>query len=72
MRQGPARRRRQTRSSFYNYEEDFDPDEIFRSFFYGTMTMCSGLRIPTEQGQQIGNSDNRDVSIHCRVLQALI
>jgi DnaJ homolog subfamily B member 12 len=36
MRQGPARRRRQTRSSFYNYEEDFDPDEIFRSFFYGT------------------------------------
>ncbi|KAL6844986.1 hypothetical protein ACP4OV_025159 [Aristida adscensionis] len=36
MRRGPARRRRQTRSSFYNYEEDFDPDEIFNSFFYGT------------------------------------
>jgi DnaJ homolog subfamily B member 12 len=36
MRQGPARRRRQARSSFYNYEENFDPDEIFRSFFYGT------------------------------------
>ncbi|KAL6619377.1 hypothetical protein ACP70R_034516 [Stipagrostis hirtigluma subsp. patula] len=36
MRRGPARRRRQTRSSFYNYEEDFDPDEIFRSFFYGS------------------------------------
>ncbi|TVU19026.1 hypothetical protein EJB05_35151, partial [Eragrostis curvula] len=35
MRRGPARRRRQARSSFYN-EEDFDPDEIFRSFFYGT------------------------------------
>ncbi|KAK3138985.1 hypothetical protein QOZ80_5AG0376160 [Eleusine coracana subsp. coracana] len=36
MRRGPVRRRRQARSSFYNYEEDFDPDEIFRSFFYGT------------------------------------
>ncbi|CAL4900309.1 unnamed protein product [Urochloa decumbens] len=35
MRQGVARRRRQARSSFYNYEDDFDPDEIFRSFFYG-------------------------------------
>ncbi|KAK3135782.1 hypothetical protein QOZ80_5BG0423380 [Eleusine coracana subsp. coracana] len=35
-RRGPVRRRRQARSSFYNYEEDFDPDEIFRSFFYGT------------------------------------
>ncbi|KAG8067888.1 hypothetical protein GUJ93_ZPchr0005g14837 [Zizania palustris] len=31
-----ARRRGQARSSFYNYEEDLDPDEIFRSFFYGT------------------------------------
>uniref|UniRef100_A0ACD5TA68 Uncharacterized protein n=2 Tax=Avena sativa TaxID=4498 RepID=A0ACD5TA68_AVESA len=36
MRQRTARRRRQTRNSFYNYEEDLDPDEIFRSFFYGT------------------------------------
>lgn len=36
MRQSSARRRRQARSSFYNYEEDLDPDEIFRSFFYGT------------------------------------
>jgi len=36
MRRGAARRRRPARSGFYNYEEDFDPDEIFRSFFYGT------------------------------------
>jgi len=36
MRRGMARRRTQARSGFYNYEEDFDPDEIFRSFFYGT------------------------------------
>ncbi|CAD6272476.1 unnamed protein product [Miscanthus lutarioriparius] len=36
MRQGAARQRRPARSGFYNYEEDFDPDEIFRSFFYGT------------------------------------
>ncbi|KAF6995558.1 hypothetical protein CFC21_012039 [Triticum aestivum] len=36
MRQRTARRRRQTRNGFYNYEEDLDPDEIFRSFFYGT------------------------------------
>ncbi|KAK8457963.1 hypothetical protein SEVIR_3G277700v4 [Setaria viridis] len=36
MRQGVARRRRQARNGFYNYEEDFDPDEIFRSFFYGS------------------------------------
>ncbi|XP_062231213.1 chaperone protein dnaJ 49-like [Phragmites australis] len=36
MRRGAARRRRQGRSGFYNYEEDFDPDEMFRSFFYGT------------------------------------
>lgn len=35
MRRGAARRRRPARSGFYNYEEDFDPDEIFRSF-YGT------------------------------------
>ncbi|KQK06682.1 chaperone protein dnaJ 49 [Brachypodium distachyon] len=36
MRQRAARRRRQARNSFYNYEEDLDPDEIFRSFFYDT------------------------------------
>ena len=36
MRPRTARRRRQTTNSFYNYEEDLDPDEIFRSFFYGT------------------------------------
>lgn len=36
MRQRTTRRQRQARSSFYGYEEDLDPDEIFRSFFYGT------------------------------------
>ncbi|XP_006654308.1 chaperone protein dnaJ 49 [Oryza brachyantha] len=35
-RQRATRRQRQARSSFYGYEEDLDPDEIFRSFFYGT------------------------------------
>ncbi|RLM98632.1 chaperone protein dnaJ 49-like [Panicum miliaceum] len=36
MRRGMARRRTQARRSFNNYEEDFDPDEIFMSFFYGS------------------------------------
>uniref|UniRef100_A0A0D9WFN6 J domain-containing protein n=1 Tax=Leersia perrieri TaxID=77586 RepID=A0A0D9WFN6_9ORYZ len=36
MRQRATRRQRQARSSFYGYEEDLDPDEIFRSFYYGT------------------------------------
>lgn len=36
MRRGAARQRRPARSGFYSYEEDIDPDEVFRSFFYGT------------------------------------
>ncbi|KAJ1262566.1 hypothetical protein BS78_09G118700 [Paspalum vaginatum] len=35
VRRGTARRR-PARSGFYSHEEDFDPDEIFSSFFYGT------------------------------------
>ncbi|XP_047094348.1 chaperone protein dnaJ 49-like [Lolium rigidum] len=43
-RQRTARRRRQPRNGFYNYEEDIDPDEIFRSFFYGTQYHDNSFR----------------------------
>ncbi|KAF8719992.1 hypothetical protein HU200_024762 [Digitaria exilis] len=61
MRRGMARQRRQARSGFYNYtyEEDFDPDEIFRSFFYGTHDNLFRAQHGTYREREVGRQQQQ-------------